>query len=62
MHDIRLIRDNPDAFDAMLARRGMGPGAADILAIDTARRAKILAAETAQAEISLDFLDSSEAP
>ena len=50
MHDIRLIRDNPDAFDAMLDRRGMGPGAADILAIDTARRAKILAAETAQAE------------
>ncbi|MBK1636201.1 serine--tRNA ligase [Rhodovulum adriaticum] len=50
MHDIRAIRENPDAFDAALARRGLAPVAADILAIDTARREKILAAETAQAE------------
>ncbi len=50
MHDIRLIRDNPDGFDALLARRGLAPMASDILAIDEARRAKILAAETAQAE------------
>ena len=50
MHDIRAIRDNPAAFDAALARRGDGPVSADILALDEARRARILAAETAQAE------------
>nr|MCU0802220.1 serine--tRNA ligase [Paracoccaceae bacterium] len=49
MHDIRLIRENPAAFDAALARRGVSAMSAEILAIDNARRAKILAAETAQA-------------
>jgi len=39
MHDLRLIRDNPDAFDTALARRGLLPMAADILAADEARRA-----------------------
>ena len=50
MHDIRAIRDNPDAFDAALTRRGEAPVSAEILALDAARRAKIAAAETAQAE------------
>ena len=50
MHDIRAIRDNPAAFDAGLARRGDAPASAEILALDEARRAKISAAETAQAE------------
>ena len=50
MHDIRAIRDNPQAFDAALTRRGLAPLAADLLAIDESRRARILAAETAQAE------------
>jgi seryl-tRNA synthetase len=50
MHDIRAIRENPDAFDAALARRGRAPQAQGLLAIDSARRAAILAAETAQAE------------
>ncbi len=50
MHDIRTIRDNPAAFDAALSRRGLEPQSSSILAIDEARRAKILAAETAQAE------------
>jgi seryl-tRNA synthetase len=49
MHDIRAIRDNPAAFDAALARRGLSGMSAEILAIDEARRAGILAAETAQA-------------
>lgn len=39
MHDIRLIRDDPDGFDAALARRGLEPIAADILALDTRHRA-----------------------
>ncbi|MEM9550984.1 MAG: serine--tRNA ligase [Pseudomonadota bacterium] len=50
MHDIRAIRDNPDAFDAALARRGDAAVSSEILSLDTARRAKILAAETAQAD------------
>ncbi|MGD1882346.1 MAG: serine--tRNA ligase [Paracoccaceae bacterium] len=50
MHDIRAIRDNPDAFDAALKRRGDAPLSSEILKLDAARRAKILAAETAQAE------------
>ena len=50
MHDIRLIRENPNGFDAALARRGVSAMSSDILALDEARRAKILAAETAQAE------------
>ncbi|MDQ2089183.1 serine--tRNA ligase [Marimonas arenosa] len=50
MHDIRAIRENPEAFDAAVARRGDAPVASDILALDEARRAKILASETAQAE------------
>ena len=50
MYDIRAIRDNPAAFDAGLARRGLAPQSAAILALDEARRACILAAETAQAE------------
>ncbi|WP_113910466.1 serine--tRNA ligase [Roseovarius dicentrarchi] len=50
MHDIRAIRDNPAAFDAALTRRGDAPAAATILALDEARRARISAAEAAQAE------------
>ena len=38
MHDIRLIRENPDAFDAALARRGLEPLSARIVGIDDARR------------------------
>ncbi len=50
MHDIRAIRDNPAAFDAALSRRGLDAMSSQILTMDEARRAKILAAETAQAE------------
>lgn len=39
MHDIKWIRDNPDAFDAGLARRGLNPAASEILALDKDRRA-----------------------
>ena len=41
MHDIKLIRDNPDAFDAALARRGLEPQAQSLLALDEDRRAMI---------------------
>jgi len=39
MHDITLIRSDPAGFDAGLARRGLTPSAAPILALDTKRRA-----------------------
>src|SRR5262245_42717797 len=38
MHDLRTIRDNPDAFDAALAPRGVEPQSAAILALDATRR------------------------
>lgn len=49
MHDIRFIRENPAAFDTALSRRGLAPMSGELLAMDEARRAKILAAETAAA-------------
>ena len=49
MHDIKTIRDNPQAFDAALKRRGLEPMSASLLAIDEKRRAAILASEQAQA-------------
>ncbi|MEP4981152.1 serine--tRNA ligase [Ascidiaceihabitans sp.] len=50
MHDIKAIRENPTAFDAALSRRGDAPLSASLLALDEARRGKISAAETAQAD------------
>ena len=50
MHDIRVIRDDPAAFDAALARRGLAPMSPEILALDADRRARIAAAESAQAD------------
>ena len=38
MHDIRLIRDDPQAFDAALARRGVAPAAQSLIALDAKRR------------------------
>lgn len=39
MFDIKWICDNPEAFDAGLKKRGMAAAAADITALDAARRA-----------------------
>ena len=39
MHDIRFIRENPEAFDAALAKRGAQPVAAQLLEADEVRRA-----------------------
>ncbi|HLS59366.1 MAG TPA: serine--tRNA ligase [Paracoccaceae bacterium] len=50
MHDIRLIREAPAAFDAALARRGLDPIAQTVLALDEKRRGRIHAAEQLQAE------------
>ncbi|KIT14623.1 serine--tRNA ligase [Jannaschia aquimarina] len=50
MHDIRTIRDDPAAFDAALARRGMDSVSSGLLALDEARRAAIQGAEAALAD------------
>jgi len=45
MHDIRFIRENPQAFDAALKRRGLPGSAAAILELDGKRRAAQTAAQ-----------------
>jgi seryl-tRNA synthetase len=49
MHDLKSIRDNPEGFDAGLARRGLEPRAAAILELDTRRRAAQTAFQEMQA-------------
>ena len=49
MHDIKVIRDNPDAFDRGLARRGLEPQAASLLGLDAARRDHVQKLQDAQA-------------
>lgn len=49
MHDIKLVRADPAAFDAALARRCLPPQAAALIELDDARRAAIGLGEGAQA-------------
>jgi seryl-tRNA synthetase len=49
MHDIRAVRADPAAFDAAMARRGVPPIAAELLALDTGRRAAQTALQEQQA-------------
>jgi seryl-tRNA synthetase len=51
--DIKWIRDNPEAFDAGLKKRGIAPGgevkfAADLIALDEARRKVVTRLQEAQ--------------
>ncbi len=48
MHDIRAIRENPEAFDDGLRRRGLAPRAESVIALDERRRAAIAALQSAQ--------------
>jgi seryl-tRNA synthetase len=48
MHDIRAIRENPEAFDEGLRRRNLSPRAESLIALDEKRRAAILALQNAQ--------------
>lgn len=48
MHDIRLIRENPEGFDAGLARRGLPAQAAALIALDEERRAAVTEVQVAQ--------------
>jgi len=49
MHDLKLIRDDPQAFDLALKRRGLAPLSTDILARDTALRALLSKLQNMQA-------------
>lgn len=49
MLDIRWIRDNPDALDAALEKRGASPGSASLIALDEARRAHVAKVQEGQA-------------
>ncbi|MDX1485267.1 MAG: serine--tRNA ligase, partial [Alphaproteobacteria bacterium] len=48
MFDIRWIRDNPDAFDEGLKRRGLQPKAQELLSLDAKRRAALTSAQEIQ--------------
>jgi seryl-tRNA synthetase len=49
MHDIKWIRENPEAFDRALARRGLAGEAQRLIELDERRRAAIQKAEAALA-------------
>lgn len=49
MHDLKLIRENPAAFDAALARRGAAAVANEIVALDERRRAVLTQLQDGQA-------------
>ena len=49
MFDIKWIRDNPQAFDAGLAKRGLAPLSAKLIVIDEARRTNLTRLQDAQA-------------
>ena len=42
MHDLRAIRENPEAFDAAIARRGLENRSNEILALDSERRSHVV--------------------
>ena len=50
MFDIKWIRENPDAFDAGLAKRGLDPASAPVIALDKARREAQTKAQAIQEE------------
>lgn len=48
MFDVKWIRDNPEAFDAGLAKRALAPASQDVLKIDDERRKHVTALQDAQ--------------
>ncbi|MGO4869298.1 MAG: serine--tRNA ligase [Roseiarcus sp.] len=48
MHDIKAIRENPEAFDEGLARRSLPPRSESLIALDDRRRAAIVELQKAQ--------------
>jgi len=52
MHDIKFIRENPEAFDAGLARRGLDALSARVLELDAKRRAAQTAFQEGKAKVN----------
>jgi len=50
MHDIKWIRENPDAFDEGLKKRGLDPQSASLIALDKTRREAQTRAQEIQQE------------
>ncbi|MBT0957158.1 serine--tRNA ligase [Alphaproteobacteria bacterium KMM 3653] len=50
MHDIKMIRETPEVFDAAMTRRGLGALSSQVLALDAARREVISRSEAALAD------------
>jgi seryl-tRNA synthetase len=50
MFDIKWIRENPQAFDAGLARRGLPPASPELIQLDDARRDTLTRVQELQAE------------
>lgn len=50
MHDLRWLREQPEAFDRALARRGLAPVAERLVALDGERRRLLTEQQEAQAE------------
>lgn len=50
MHDIKFIRENTDAFDAAMKRRGLEPKAEEILKADERRRTQLTELQELQAK------------
>ncbi|PHR57736.1 MAG: serine--tRNA ligase [Robiginitomaculum sp.] len=48
MHDIRNIREHPDAFDAAMKRRGLDAVSASLLELDSTRRTAVSAKQEAE--------------
>ncbi|MEG3122911.1 serine--tRNA ligase [Sphingomonas sp. GB1N7] len=63
MHDIRLIRENPQAFDAALAKRGVSPIAHELVQLDEQRRkvATQLQAELAERNAAAKAIGAAKA-
>jgi seryl-tRNA synthetase len=49
MHDLKIIRENPQDFDAAMARRGIEPVATDIVTLDEKNRALLTELQQGQA-------------
>ena len=50
MFDIRAVRDDPAGFDSAMARRGLAPPSARLLALDRARRGRIAETQAIRTE------------
>ncbi len=64
MHDIKSIRENPDAFDKGLALRGLAPLSAELLKLDAEKREHIQKLQDAQGRrnaLSKDIGDAMKA-